>query len=276
MASKFKVFSLGSCDVILRELALGSRDATTGLRLPSYTESTVKAIGVPRGAVDRSLGPGFYAKEDRMFLAAAPAELGDQFLQNSRYYMIKTKQKHDIQDSHHCYEYQCSELPMWEAALEQGTWKTGPDDPRYRSKVWLDTYVTGANITKNDNATVASWACIFRNRVYPLIKEFRASSAPVQGLYVISQPTTTPLIGVDQKVYGYTEEVPIFVDTVDSNACGGEQLLWKMEAELRSVCENYETGSYRGPTMRRANFIDLGSEQLFEIESRIKYVRDTS
>lgn len=260
-------------NVTLRSLSLGSRDATTGQREKSFSESTIKAVGTPRGATFSLQGVGVYAREDRLFTAAAPANIYDQILDGTKYYEIKTKQQFKILDSHLFYAYQCSELPMWQGAVETATWKTDPNDPRERTKTWIDSYIRNAQITKNDGATEASWACLFKNPLYPLALEYRGASN-MNGLYPVGQPVTTPLIDSDSTVYGYIEEIPIFTDTIDSTDCGGDQLLWKMEAELRYVFQNHPEGSYRGPQTRRPNLIDLGSTRLYEVESSLRYERD--
>lgn len=257
-------------DVTLRSLSLGSRDSTTGHRLPSYSESTIKAVGTPQGGHFNIQGVGVYAREDRMFTAASPANVGDQIKEGTRYYEVKTKQQFKLLDSHLFYAYQCHELPLWQGAVETATWKTSPNDPRERTKTWLDTHVDADHnwITKNDNSALASWACAFKPLPYPMELEFRAPSAPVQGLYVIGQPTSELKLGVR-----YMEYVPISIYTVDSEDCAGDPLSWKMEAELRYVAENKPHGSLRTLETRSGEVINLGSTQLYHIPTVLNYRR---
>lgn len=265
-------------DFTRRKLVLSAtRDSTTGWRLISYTPSTITGLRFQRGTHYSLQGVGFYAAEDIMILTADPVNVYDQILtQQNEYFRVKTVGLHygPTPDNFLCRDLQCAALPLWEAAPGEATWKTSPNDPRERTKTWIDTYARNSEITKNDGSTQASWACIFNEPQYPLELEYRAPSSPVQGLYPIGQPTTTAQIGHDRKVYGYNEDVPIFIDTLDSITCSGEQLLWKMEAELRHVFENYEAGSYRGPLTRRPHVVDLGGTKLYEVECGMQYRRD--
>jgi len=104
---------MGSANVTLRSLSLGARDSITGWRERSYTESTIKAVGTPRGGRFDIYGVGVYAREDRMFTAAAPANEGDQIKEGTRYFKIVTKEQFTLLDSHLYYAYQCHELPLW-------------------------------------------------------------------------------------------------------------------------------------------------------------------
>ena len=58
----------GSCDVTYRTLVLGNRDAETGWRAKSYTESTKKAILVARGDTHTALPSGTYVRSDWLIL----------------------------------------------------------------------------------------------------------------------------------------------------------------------------------------------------------------
>ena len=261
---------MGSADVTRRQLVLGSRDSTTGWRIPDYTETTIECLEYSRGAHTSLQGVGFYAAEDKMFLTADPVNEYDMLEpRTSEYFLVKTVKEHfaPTPDNFFCRELQCSALPLWQAAFASATWKTSPNDPRERTKTFLDTYVRDAQITKDDGSTEASWACIFINPPYPLELEFRGASE-VQGLYVVGQPTTESRLGVR-----YTEHVPVSIYTVDSTACAGDPLSWKMEAEWRYVIENYPMGSLRDLETRRGEIIDLGSTQLYHIPTVLNYTR---
>jgi len=256
-----------SADVTLRSISLGSRDSTTGRRVQNYSESTIKAVGIPQGARFSLQGVGVYATEDRMFTAAAPANVYDQIKDGTKYYLIKTKQQFKLLDSHLYYVYQCSELPLWQSAPASATWKTSPNDPRERIKVYIDSKVRNAQITKNDGATEASWACIFHDPDYPMALEYRGTSN-MNGLYVVGQPTSELKLGVR-----YMEHVPVDIYTVNSTDCAGDPLSWAMEAEWRYITENYFTGSKFSLETRRGEIINLGSLQLYHIPTVLNYTR---
>ncbi len=169
-------------------------------------------------------------------------------------------------------------IPLWESAWASATWKTAPTDPRSKIKGWMENATTGVSasaITKNDGSTQASYAVIFEKPDYPLELEFRAPSAPVQGLYVLGEPVETPVFkgGI---ISSFKGAVPIHVNTVHSNACGGEQLKWKMEAELRRIMKDYPSGSLATPTSRRSTPIMLGSTPLFDSVWTLNYQRSPS
>jgi hypothetical protein len=163
---------------------------------------------------------------------------------------------------------------LWEAAPAAATWQGTPDDSRYRTKDWLDTYanVDHTWITKNDGVTAASFAVIFSHPPYYLRHEFRAAANPVQGLYVIDHPTSTPLYGT-QGIYGYDESVPIHIYTVDSSACSGDPLSWAMAKELRYIAETYDEGSYRAVETMQGQPEQLGSMTLYHITCTLSYRR---
>lgn len=164
-------------------------------------------------------------------------------------------------------------MPLYESTPGSATWKTSPDDPRSKVKAYLDLRVTDANLTKDDDATQASWAAIFESSRYRLAWEFRAASSPVQGLYVVGQPTSVPLLGASRSPYGYEETLPIHVCAVNSKDCGGEQLMWKMDAELRSIVQDFEIGSACNFTTRTPNTMSLGSDILYNITWDLQYRR---
>jgi hypothetical protein len=156
------------------------------------------------------------------------------------------------------------------------TWQTGPADPRSRLKTLIDTYVTDANILKDDGVTQAAWACLFANPPYPIALEFRGTSL-MNGLYVVDQPDSTPLIDdVTQAPYGYDERVPIHIVTVDSTNCHGDMLHWTMERELRSILQTYPTGSQRGLERRTSQDVHLGSMTLYDTAYTVTWRRDTA
>jgi len=257
---------------------LGSRDSTTGWRAKTFSESIIECFEFNRGDHRSFQGVGFYAAEDKMFLTADPVNLYDQLEpRTSEYFLVESVRKvyAPTPDNFFCRDVQCSALPLWQAAPGTLTWsKTRPQDPRRRIKAWLDTNLTSAQITKDDDSTQATYACIWKNPPYPLKQEFRAGSSPVQGLYLVGQPNSTALLGHDQIPCRYSEHVPVSICSVDSTGCSGTALLWKMEAELREVCENHPTGSQLSLERRGDRSRSLGGMWLYETEYVINYTRD--
>jgi len=148
------------------------------------------------------------------------------------------------------------------------------EDARYRTKVFCDTYLTAANILKDDAASQAAFAVIFKEPPYPILKEFYADSTPVNALLCIGEPRSTALLDTDQAPYGYEEHVPIEIKCVDKIGVTGTKLKWTVEAELRRICENNPTGSYRYLEVIDAGDEDIDGTRLYGISTVMSYVRD--
>ena len=150
------------------------------------------------------------------------------------------------------------------------------EDARYRTKVFCDTYLTAANILKDDATSQAAFAVIFKKPPYPMIKEYYASSSAVEVLFLIGKPSSKALLDTDQAPYGYEEHVPIRILCVDKIGVTGTKLKWTVEAELRRICENNPTGSYRYLEVIDAGDEDIDGTRLYGISTVMSYVRDTT
>ena len=150
------------------------------------------------------------------------------------------------------------------------------EDARYRTKVFCDTYLTAANILKDDAASQAAFAVIFKDPPYPILKEFYADSTPANALLCIGESRSTALLDTDQAPYGYEEHVPIRILCVDKIGVTGTKLKWTVEAELRRICENNPTGSYRYLEVIDAGDEDIDGTRLYGINTVMSYVRDTT
>ena len=148
-------------------------------------------------------------------------------------------------------------------------------DPRKQTKTYIDTYVRDSAITKDNGVARARWVSMYAWPDYPLILEFR-DIANVDGIYLCGEPNSTPLIGHDRSIWGYEEHCPIFIASVDKSGITGTDLKWKMERELRTVCETYPTGSLRRLQRRRGMDRNVGSTVIYITEYVLNYRRDTS
>jgi hypothetical protein len=150
-------------------------------------------------------------------------------------------------------------------------------DPRYRTKLWLDTYLSNANLLKDDGTTQVTFITAFQDPPYPMERVFFLSK-DVDLVYSIDQPTSTPGgVDWDGTTYKYREVVPVTPQTVTKQGINGNKLLWQAEAELRRVAETYPLSSYRniartGPPQIR----DMGGWRLFQITYQVTYERDTT
>jgi len=259
----------------------GSRDATTGWYIPTWTEDTgyaYEGLHFDRGSTIQYAPPGTICTNDAVVLTPDPFEEGDIYYHtpSQRYFYVESMRQVWLLNSFGWRELQLKHLPMWQSGPSSATWKTSPDDPRSNIKDWIDLNARVAQITKDDGTTQAAWACMFANPPYYLQHEFRNPSGPVDGLYVLEQPVSTPTPNFDQTPYGYDEVVPIHICTIDSTGVSAEQLRWGMERELRYVAENFPTGSQLGfqSSPIRNESRALGSMWLLDIVYHLNYWRD--
>lgn len=274
---KRAVESLGlTVDQTRYAIAFGARETTTGWRAVTHGTSTIEMPILPRSAALAALRAGVYARHNWTGWTLTAVVEGDMVKDaDNVYYEVLSVEKVQVGDMLFYYECELSKMPMYQAEPAALTWSlTRPDDPRKRTKVFIDTYIRDAQVTKDDDSTQATWACIFNDPPYHLSHEFRAASTPVQGLYVNGMPESIPWMDVDQVPCRYEENVPIHICTVNSTACTGTALQWKMEAELRYQCEQQPTGSQRALNRRSDLSRDLGGMWLYDTLFTLSYVRD--
>jgi hypothetical protein len=150
------------------------------------------------------------------------------------------------------------------------------DDPRYRTKLWLDTYLSNANLLKDDGVAQAAFITAYADPPYPMKKVFN-DPKNVDLVYSIYQPTSAPKVDWDGTTYGYREAVPIAVQTVTKQGIDGNKLLWQAEAELRRVVETYPLSSYRSlERMGPPSNVDMDGWVLFQQRYVLTYERDTT
>lgn len=258
-----------SFDVTRRALSLGSQDSVTGWYGKSFADSTIEVIIVPKGTVFTVLGMGYYARHTLSGYTQDAVVEGDEIKDGQNvYYEIKTSQDHYIGDTFIFRECELSKLPIhYDIPTTYGTAPT-VQDPRQRSKVWLDTYLIAGNLTKDDNSTPASFITCWADPPYPIIKVLETKGIDLA--FSIATPLSEGLpVGV-----GYIEHVPISVYTIDKTGITGNKLRWKGEAELRRLAETYPTGSLRRPWERmNPNEQNLGSATLYSVTYVLPYKR---
>jgi len=259
-----------------------TRDSVTGWRDPvtwdtSETLDPIEIVG--RGMAKFHTPAGYTGKIDYLARCADPIEEGDHIIWNTQRYHVEYVKPEWKGDNFEFYESALTYLPYFEESAASATWETTPHDTRYRTKAFIEHVTKGvvaSAITKNDGTTLAAYATIWENPPnYHLKHEYRAATSPVQGLYVIGEPTEEPLVDETQHTYAYKASVPIHVCTMDSTGCGGEQLKHKMEAELQRIMETYPISSMRMPSGRSAKPIMLGSDRLYKGTWILSYERDT-
>lgn len=147
------------------------------------------------------------------------------------------------------------------------------EDPRYRQKVFLDAYLTAANLTEDDDSTLASFMTAFGHPPHTHIVRIFIEKE-VDLIYAILEPVSKPLTGHDMTTWGYKEQVPIVHFNIDKTGINGEELKWKAERELRRICEAQIFGSVRHLTDRTTNDQWVGPTRLYSTKWIMNYRRE--
>jgi hypothetical protein len=150
------------------------------------------------------------------------------------------------------------------------------DDPRYRMKLWMDTYLSNANLLWDDAVTQCTFITAYRDPPYPM-ERVLYETKKVDLVYSIGIPTTTPKVDWDGATYGYRESVPILIQCPTKQGITGNKLYWQAEAELRRIAETYPLSSYRNiERVGEPGHMEMGGWILFGGTVRFTYERDTT
>jgi hypothetical protein len=146
------------------------------------------------------------------------------------------------------------------------------EDPRSKTKYYLEYYDAPANITKDDGTTQASYIYQFEKPPYPLKRVF-FDPKNKDGIYTIGTPDSDAVLDWKHEAYAYDEKVPITIDAVTKHGINGDRLRWKMEAELRRIVETYPLGSIRSLTHMTPLARDMGIFKLHTVTYNLRYKR---
>jgi len=146
-------------------------------------------------------------------------------------------------------------------------------DARQRMKVYFETYLSDSALTRDDGH-LASYILAFGHPDYPMIRVFKDKGVDL--IFMIDNPTTTPLVSGDQVPYGYRELVPVTPSCIDKQQVTGPKLRWMATAELRRIGEENPVGSIRHNSVERPTQHRLGSHVLYQQTHVWEYVRDTT
>jgi len=146
-------------------------------------------------------------------------------------------------------------------------------DARQRTKVYLETYILDANITKDNDLTQATWKVFFGFPDYPLSRIFKDKAVDL--VFCVDTATSKSMRDFRQYPYAYDEVVPIEIFAVDKTGITGTKLRWKAEAELRRITEAYPLANIRWVTRVGDNEKKLGSQTLYSVKYELGYIRPT-
>lgn len=146
------------------------------------------------------------------------------------------------------------------------------EDARYRTKVYLETYITAANLTEDDDSTPVYYIIAYEKPDYPLISVFRLKGVDL--IFSILTPRTEAKVSGDQIIRRYHERVSIETFCISkSHRITGTKLRWKASEELREIFKDYPTGSQRPLRVEEPNDVNLGSTTLYSQRFNFDYLR---
>jgi len=111
-------------------------------------------------------------------------------------------------------------------------------DARYRTKVFLDTYITDANLT-DDAAGALTNTVMYAYPPYPKELIFSDNYSGFSVVFFVDKPTSKARYSSAKSIYAYEESIPVHVHAVDKTGVTAELLLWKAETELRTILQTY-------------------------------------
>lgn len=260
---------LKTVDATLKVLTLGAQDAVTGLYALSYSAgSTITMNLAPKGQSITQTVLGYHNKYEMSGVTSAIVYEGDRVVDASgNTYEIKQVSYYPTKRSTAFSYAVCAlELLPLEGLVSTAYAASTVDDPRYRTKVWLDTYLTATNLP----AFITAYA--FPPR-YPITRVFKDKAIDV--VFSIGEPVSKPTYQPDKSIYGYEENIPITICAIDKDV-KGTVLKWQAEAELRKICEDHPFGSLRMLDSRRDKTEYIGSFVVYSTELIITYRRTTA
>lgn len=258
-----------------RELQLGGADTVTGWFAKNWAETQIEMAVIPRAMRSIALSVGLYPHYEVSGFHLDPVTEGDEVKDSfGDYYEVELTQPNPFGDSLVYYESKLTELPIhYDMPTTYGTGAT-VEDPRHRTKDYLDTYFASLPISllKNDGATPATHATSWADPPYPIRTVFVTKGIDL--VYSIGKGTSAPLIGGDKYAYGYKEKVPITIQAIDKTGISGLNLMWQGERQLRRVVEAYPLGSLRNLETATPKTQSLGSTTLYSVECGMEYQRN--
>jgi len=269
-----------SFNVTRRSLRLSDdRDELTGWWFKSYSETAIQMIIGTRSVASKLASVGSYVKEDAVGLTLDSVHTGDQIVTSDNIsYEVKTVIPYEIGDSFLRRDCDLTRLPF--ATLNTGSQTTTlpsgtPQDARYRTKDWLETYIDNANLTKDDDATQASFIVMYDMKdqpQYPLTRVFKDKAIDL--VFAIDDPATEPLLDSEGEPHHYFEKIPITTCCIDKTGITGVKLQWKANQELRTVAKEHPLGSRRELNLISKDTENLGSTILYKSKFMLSYIRE--
>jgi hypothetical protein len=269
-----------SANLTRRGLSFGAFDPITGWPERIYTESTIRGSIQPQGASMSNLPVGSYSKYPHTLFTQYVVHEGDQIIDaDLDTYELNTVTKWSWLNKFSHRTCEAVKKQFANRPATSGTWHLDPDlyttDPRSRHKIYFDTYLTPANIKKDDALTNADYMILFDQADYPL----RYIFLPDLGLTVdlafsISKEPATPRNTFNHRIYAFEETVPVNLYAVNKADVTATNLVEQAEQEIRHIVTDHPLGSVRFIQSIKHTPIDLGDRNyLSNTTVTIRYVR---
>jgi hypothetical protein len=183
------------------------------------------------------------------------------------YYVLKSVEQLWRGDEFVAYKCNAEKASLHaDRASTSGSWHTDSDsavtDPRYRTKVWLTTYLSGVT---------GDYAIVFSGLDYPLQLEFSDNGLEV--VCAVDTVQSTPEYTYNHYPYKFNESVDIQLYALDTATYTAVNLLERFEQCIREVATDYPIGSIREITVSKPMRADAGGQLMWQVTVNIKYTR---
>jgi hypothetical protein len=268
---------LSSADVTRRALSFGAQDTYTGWYDKDYTESTIKGSMQPQGSSMMGLPCGNYTKYPNTFFTEYVVHEGDVIVDaNLKKYELLTVTPWSWLDQFSHYVCEAALRDEDDRDATSGTWHTDSDslttDPRHRTKVYLDTYLTPGNIA-------GTHITCFDGADYHLKYLFNAALGVDTDLVLsIGEESTVTEDTIYDLPYKDTVSIPITLYAVNKTGITATNLIEQAEKEIQLVLDEHPLGigstSKRSLSSSKPSRVDLGNgTYLWQKVVTIKYER---
>jgi len=243
-------------DYTLQSISFGAADTYTGWYAETYSDSTVYGCFSQRGQSRVQTPAGYYGRYDYVLVTADAVVEADRLQDvGGNTYKIELVQKVPSSRIDFAFNWYVAYLTLtgWATTpATSGTWHKDGDaivsDVRYRWKYYFQSYITAANIKKDNAVTNASTHFMIEREGYPIAELLLYGGKNLDAVATIHLSQSTPLLGYNSssmkidKIYAYDETVEITLCAVDKSGVTAENVLEQFEEEIRHVVTDYSVG----------------------------------
>jgi hypothetical protein len=268
---------MSSASVTRRALSFGAQDSITGWYAKVYTDTTIKGSMQPQGSSVSFLPCGNYAKYPHTFFTEYVVHEGDLIKDSyNTEFELNTVVSWSWLNKFSHYLCEAVQNTFDNRDATSGTWHLDSDslttDPRSRTKIYLDTYLTPANID-------GDYITCFDGADYPIKYLFNAALGVDTDLVLsIGEESTVTEDTIYDLPYKDTVSIPITLYAVNKTGITATNLIEQAEREIQKVLVDHALSigstSKRSLSSSKPNRIDLGNgSYLWSKVVTIKYER---